>query len=71
MSRNMVLVFIELSMTHKALQHQKRIDAHGVLKGVNPTSFHGEMKKWSEEAEDIDMGWERTDGFTYELESRK
>ena len=23
------------------------------------------MKKWSKEAEDIDMGWERTDGLTY------
>ena len=23
------------------------------------------MKKWSKEAKDIDMGWKRTDGFTY------
>ena len=23
------------------------------------------MKKWSKEAKDIDMGWERTDGLTY------
>ena len=23
------------------------------------------MKKWRKEAEDIDMGWERTDGLTY------
>ena len=23
------------------------------------------MKKWSKEAKDIDIGWERTDGFTY------
>ena len=41
------------------------INAHGVLKGVNPTSVCREMKKWSEEDEDIDMGWQRTDGFTY------
>ena len=25
------------------------------------------MKRWSKEAEDIDMGWERTDGLTYEV----
>ena len=23
------------------------------------------MNNWSKEAKDIDMGWERTDGFTY------
>ena len=23
------------------------------------------MKKWSKEAEDIDIGWERTDGLAY------
>ena len=52
-------------MTHKDLQCLKRIDAHGVLKEVNSTSICREMKKWSKEAEAIDMGWERTDGFTY------
>ena len=25
------------------------------------------MKKWRKEAEDIDMGWERTDGLTCEV----
>ena len=38
MSRNMDSIFIESSMTHKALQCLKRIDASGVLKWVNPTS---------------------------------
>ena len=54
-------------MSHKALQCLKRIDCHGVLQGVSPTSVSKEIKKWSKEAEDIDMGWERIDGFTYEL----
>ena len=62
---SMVLVFIKSSMTHKALQCMKIIDAHGALKGVNPTSVCREMKKWIKEAEDIDMGWDRIDGFTY------
>ena len=65
MPRNMASVFIESSMSHKALQCLKRIDHHGVLQGVSPTSVSKEMKKWSKEAEDIDMGWERTDGLTY------
>ena len=65
MPRNMALVFIESTMTHKYLQCLKRIDAHGVLKGVNPTSVCREMKNWSKEAEDIYMGWERIDGFAY------
>lgn len=65
MPRNMASVFIESSMSHKALQCMKRIDRHGVLQGVSPTSVSKEMKKWSKEAEDIDMGWERTDGLTY------
>ena len=52
-------------MTHKSFQCLKQIDSHGVLKGVNATSVCREMKKWSKEAEDINMGWERTDGFTY------
>jgi len=65
MPRNMDSVFIESSMSHKALQCLKRIDRHGVLQGVSPTSVSKEMKKWSKEDEDIDMGWERTDGFTY------
>ena len=64
-SRNMASVFIKSNMTHKDLQCLKRIVAHGVLKGVNPTSVCTEMKKWSKEVEDIDMGCERTDGFTY------
>ena len=29
------------------------------------------MKKWSKEDEDIDMGWERTDGFTYGVRVKK
>ena len=57
MSRNMDSVFIESSMTHKDLQCLKRIDAHGVLKGVNPTSVCREMQNWRKETEDIDMGW--------------
>ena len=65
MPRNIAYVFIESSMSHKALQCLKRIDRHGVLQGVSPTSVSKEMKKWSKEAEDIDMGWERTDGLTY------
>ena len=65
MPRNMASIFIESSMTHKSLQCLNQIDQHGVLKGVNATSVCREMKKWSKEAEDIDMGWERTDGFTY------
>ena len=65
MPRNMDSVFIESSMSHKALQCLKRIDRHGVLQGVSPTSVSKEMKKWSKEVEDIDMGWERTDGLTY------
>ena len=65
MPRNMDLVCIESSMTHKSLQCLKQIDSHGVLKGVNATSICREMKKWSKEAEDIDIGWERTDRFTY------
>ena len=52
-------------MSHKGLQCLKWIDRHGVLQGVSPTSVSKEMKKWSKEAEDIDMGWERTDGITY------
>ena len=27
--------------------------------------FVEKWKRWSKEAEDIDMGWERTDGFTH------
>ena len=65
MPRNMASIFIESTMTHKDLHCLKRIDAHGVLKGVIPTSICREMKKWSKEDNDIDMGWERTDGFTY------
>ena len=65
MPRNMASLFIESSMTHKNFQCLKNIESHGVLKGVNATSVCREMKKWSKEAEDIDMGWERTDGFTY------
>ena len=47
MSRNMASIFIKSSMTHKYLLFIKRIDAHGVLKGVNPTSICREIKKWS------------------------
>ena len=65
MPRNMASVFTESSMSHKDLQCLKQIDRHGVLQGVSLTSVSKEMKKWSKEAEDIDMGWERTDGFTY------
>ena len=65
MLRNMASVFIESSMSHKDLQCMKKIDRHGVLQGVSPTSVFKEMKKWSKEAEDIDMGWEKTDGLTY------
>ena len=61
----MDFVFIESSMSHKSLQCLKRIDCHGVFQGVNPTSISKDMKKWSKEAKDIDMGWERTDGLTY------
>lgn len=63
--RNMDLVFTKSSMSHKALQCPKWIDSHGALKGVNLTSFSKEMKRWSKEVEDIYMGWERTNGFTY------
>ena len=52
-------------MPHKSLQCLKHIDSHGVPKGVNATSVCGEMKKWNKEVEDIDMCWERIDGFTY------
>ena len=65
MHRNMASIFIKSSMTHKSFQFLRKIDSHGVLKGVNATSVCREMKRWSKEAEDIDMGWERTDGFTY------
>ena len=65
MPRNMASIFIESSMSHKALQCLKWIDSHGVLQWVSPTPVSKEMKKWSKEAEDIDMGWERTDGLTY------
>ena len=65
MPRNMASLFIESSMTHKNFQCLKNIDSHGVLKGVNATLVCREMIKWSKEVEDIDMGWERTDGFTY------
>ena len=65
MPRNMAYVFIESSMSDKALQSLKQIDRHGVLQGVSQTSVSKEMKKWSKEVEDIDMGWERIDGFTY------
>ena len=54
-------------MTHKTLQCLKRIDSHGLVNGVNPTSVCREMKKWSKEAEDIDMVWEGTDGLTYRV----
>ena len=64
MSRNMDSVFIESIMIHMALQCLKIIDSHGVLKEFNPTSFCREMKRRSKEDEDIDMGWERIDGFT-------
>ena len=65
MPRNMASIFIESSMSHKALQCMKRIDRHGVLQGVSPTSVSKEMKKWRKQAKDIDMGCERTDGLTY------
>ena len=29
------------------------------------------MKKWSKEAKDIDMGWERIDGLTYGVRVKK
>ena len=65
MPRNKDSVFIESSMTHKSLQCLNQIDSHGVLNGVDATSVCREMKKWRKEAKDIDMGWERTNGFTY------
>ena len=58
-------------MTHKSLQCLEQIDSHGVLKGVKATSFCREMKKWSKEAKDIDMGWERLMVSHMEFESRK
>ena len=65
MPRNMASIFIESSMNHKSLQCLNWIDSHGVLKGVNATLVCIEMKKWIKEAEDIDMGWEINNGFTY------
>ena len=44
MPRNMASVFIESCMTHKSLQCLKKIDSHGVLKGVNATSLCREIK---------------------------
>ena len=63
--RNMASLFMESSISHKALQCLKQIDSHGVLQGVSPTYVSKEMKKWRKEVGDIDMGWERTVGLTY------
>ena len=71
MPRNMASIFIKSSMSHKALQCLKRIDHHGVLQGVSPTSVSKEMKNWSKEVEDIDMGWERIDDITYGVRVKK
>jgi hypothetical protein len=69
--RNMASMFIESSMTHKALQCLKHIDNHGLFKGVNATSICEEMKIWSNEADKLNMGWERTDGFTFGVRSKR
>lgn len=65
MPRNITLVLIESSMSHKDLLSMKWIDSHGILKGVNLTLASMEMTVWSKEDKNIEMGWERTDGFTY------
>jgi hypothetical protein len=54
--RNMSSMFIEPSMTHKALYCLKHIDNHGLFKRVSVMSICEEVQIWSNEDEKLSMG---------------